>query len=262
MAYFRNKSKGEAAELNQAEPINPIPVDLPPPEMLADEDHLQREPEAPQPGPDIPEPPQPAPAPQPQPQAANPQDSDASEVLRAQMEALQRSEQLAHQRREMAAADQRRAAWLQATPAAQANYGSLGALHHEALRAGFDDLSEDYFRYLESGIEALAPPQQQPEPSMMPVERPPAAPDTAPDPEFFRPPPVRMPAPRSVAVSAPVSRTIPVADRVRIETNPNSVKLSPAELEIARSSGISPTEYARGKIRLEREKRDGFRQNG
>jgi hypothetical protein len=44
------------------------------------------------------------------------------------------------------------------------------------------------------------------------------------------------------------------------EPSPRSVKLSPAEQQIAAASGISDIEYARHKLRMEREKRSGERQ--
>jgi hypothetical protein len=61
-------------------------------------------------------------------------------------------------------------------------------------------------------------------------------------------------------VSAPVSRTIPSADRDRIATDPRSVRLTPAQREAAKIAGISEAEYARGLIGIEQEKREGRRQ--
>src|SRR5262245_39992895 len=82
-------------------------------------------------------------------------------------------------------------------------------------------------------------------------------------PEYFRPPaPKSQPAsPRASAMnySAPVSREAPTSGP-RIETNPSQVRLSAEEVEIAKASGISLTEYARQKLRLEAEKRSGIRQ--
>jgi hypothetical protein len=76
-------------------------------------------------------------------------------------------------------------------------------------------------------------------------------------PEFFRAPP--PPEPRSAAsiVSAPVSRGEVGGYR---EPSPSSVRLTPDELEIPRASGISPVEYARNKIRMQKEQRSGDRQ--
>lgn len=79
-------------------------------------------------------------------------------------------------------------------------------------------------------------------------------------PAFFRPAPIRTPAAPSPAnyVSAPVSREVPSGGHR--EPSLNQVRLSPEELEIARGLGISTTEYARGKLRLEKEKARGERQ--
>lgn len=80
-------------------------------------------------------------------------------------------------------------------------------------------------------------------------------------PAFFRPPPPRPasePSPSSF-VSAPVSRG-DVGSSYREPTNPSQVKLTPEELQIAAASQISPTEYARQKLRLAAEKKSGLRQ--
>ena len=67
---------------------------------------------------------------------------------------------------------------------------------------------------------------------------------------------VEQPArPRGPVVSAPVSRDIPSAGTGRPSNS--RVALTALELEIARQSGVSPTEYARGKIRLMDEKSRG-----
>jgi hypothetical protein len=80
-----------------------------------------------------------------------------------------------------------------------------------------------------------------------------------PTPEFFQPPPPPKPPTRSNIVSAPVSREVP-SGRPREENNPNRMTLSAEEMQIARASGISATDYARGKLRLQREKAAGERQ--
>lgn len=149
MAYFRNKSRTAAAEL--IEPDNSVELN-----SELDEDGLRREPDVDQPQRETVAPAEPVepvdpPAPA---QHAGRQNDEAA--LRSQIEALRRSEAIQQQRQAAAIDDQRRAEWLQNTPGAQQHFAALGPLHHEALRAGFDDLSEDYFRYLESGLEALA----------------------------------------------------------------------------------------------------------
>ena len=249
MAYFRNKSKGETPEI-QSEPLN-IPV-----ELLPDEDQLQREPGSPA------EPPRPAPQTA---QPVTPQGDAASDLLRSHMDALKRSEQIAQQRQAAAVAEQRRVAWLQNTPAAQKHYAALGPLHMEAMKAGFQDLTPEYFRYLEGGLAALA--QEQPQDQLavetveqpMPAERPAPPAATQPAPEFFRPVAPKLSAQRQVQVSAPVSRTIPSANRDLMSTDPKHVRLSPAQREAAKIAGISELEYARGMVAIDREKREGRR---
>jgi hypothetical protein len=83
----------------------------------------------------------------------------------------------------------------------------------------------------------------------------PAAP-AKPAPAFFRPEPsTRSPAApdRSEIVSAPVSRTVPGYR----EQNPRSVRLSPAEIEAAKASGVSETEYGRQKLIMMARKANG-----
>jgi hypothetical protein len=84
----------------------------------------------------------------------------------------------------------------------------------------------------------------------------PAATETTP--AFFQAPPPPPPRSRSHFVSAPVSREIP-SGRPR-EENPRQMTLSAEETFIAKASGISATEYAKNKIRLQREKAAGDRQ--
>jgi hypothetical protein len=80
-------------------------------------------------------------------------------------------------------------------------------------------------------------------------------------PKFFQPPPPKPMRPPSVPVSAPVSRSIPNGGpRPEYQQDPTKVHLSVEEKEIARASNISEVEYARQRLRLEKEKRDGIRQ--
>src|SRR4051812_45113090 len=91
----------EAAEINSAAaPINPAHVDFPPLELnnIPSEEVARAEP--------------PPPAQQP----------DASDALRAQVEAVKHSEQIHRPRQQMAEAESRRASWLQNTPQAQEHY--------------------------------------------------------------------------------------------------------------------------------------------
>ena len=63
---------------------------------------------------------------------------------------------------------------------------------------------------------------------------------------------------RSAAmVSAPVSREVPSSSGSREDRGPTRITLSVAEREHARLSGTSELDYARGKLELERRKRDG-----
>jgi hypothetical protein len=74
-----------------------------------------------------------------------------------------------------------------------------------------------------------------------------------PVPEFFKPPEVEPDEPEQSPgsiYSAPVSRETPSAAGVYREPSPSSVTLSIEEKQIARSSGISETEYARQKLRM------------
>ena len=117
MAYFRNKSRTEAADFPPEAIIN-SPADPVDHLLDLDEDSLQREPSPP--APEIA--PEPPPQAQPEPTEAPSQESDEAQALRSQFEAQRRSEAIQRQRQAVADADQRRMAWLQATPAAQANY--------------------------------------------------------------------------------------------------------------------------------------------
>jgi hypothetical protein len=79
-----------------------------------------------------------------------------------------------------------------------------------------------------------------------------------PTPQFFAVPPAPEPPGPGAYVSAPVSRETPTG--AYREPSPSQVRLSAEERQIARASGISEVEYARNRLRLEREKRTGQRQ--
>jgi hypothetical protein len=114
--------------------------------------------------------------------------------------------------------------------------------HREATK-------EIFHRYLAEAEKQAAQAQTPTEPAMTST------------PEFFRPkapPPARQ---QHAPVSAPVSRSIPNGgSRSEYQQDPTKVHLSVEEKEIARASGISEIEYARQRLRLEKEKRDGIRQ--
>ena len=119
----------------------------------------------------------------------------------------------------------------------------------QALQAGHERDSEEYFAAVKMNFEDQMKRQQaQAEPAVQPT------------PKFFEPPSQKAPAARSPAhiVSAPVSREVPSGGYR--EPRLNQVRLSLEEQEIARGLGISDTEYARGKLRLEKEKARGERQ--
>jgi hypothetical protein len=178
-----------------------------------------------------------APEPQSSQSAQPPQpQGDASLALKAQIEALGRSEQIQREAQEAViaahAAHERRLRWLAGNPRAQANVPALGHIHHAALSAGLADATDDYFQFLEQQLDALP-------------DGTPAMPQ--PTPEFFRPPPApKSPAPK-VIHSAPVSRDVPAAGS---GARPRGrVVLTPQEQEAAAMSGISIEEYARQKLK-------------
>jgi hypothetical protein len=126
------------------------------------------------------------------------------------------------------------------------------------LNAGVARDLPDFNRIMETHFDAL---MQRAEAQMQAAAAQ-LTPTAEPTPAFFEPPPSPPePAPppenRAHIVSAPVSRRDAGGYR---EPSPSSVRLTPAELEVARSAGISTTEYARHKLRMEREKRSGERQ--
>ena len=87
----------------------------------------------------------------------------------------------------------------------------------------------------------------------------PARPAAADPAGFFQPPERRHVAPEpaspSALYSAPVSRTAPSGGPS--ELSPRQVRLSPAEQQIARASGISDVQYAEGKLRMLKAKAAG-----
>ena len=117
----------------------------------------------------------------------------------------------------------------------------------EALAAGIERDSPQFFQAVEEGfakrIEAM---NQQP-----------AAPPAAfSQPRSVAPSPAAPPD-RSSLYAAPVSRTAPTGGYR--EPSPRQVRLSPAEVEIAKASGISEVEYSRNKLRMLRERAAGER---
>jgi hypothetical protein len=130
--------------------------------------------------------------------------------------------------------------------------------HHEvttwaaqqALAAGHERNSSDYWRAIEETFDKAM--------SHMKAR----AEVLEPTPKFFAPPPAPAPRRNSAAsiVSAPVSRQPPSSEPRPISPDRMATTLSVEELAVARASNISAVEYARNKLRLEREKREGTRQ--
>jgi hypothetical protein len=82
----------------------------------------------------------------------------------------------------------------------------------------------------------------------------------APTPEFFKPEPPpapRRPPGKASIVSAPVSRETPATRAYEADNDPRSVRLSPDQLEAARISGVTPTEYAKQLLRMRRAQASG-----
>ena len=201
--------------------------------------------------------------PQPQPPAP----VAASEALSRQLDELKRSEELVRQRaaapQQPPTREQRLALWrqqglseaeahfLQRHPLMIDHPEIASAASVEAMRAGHARDSEEYWKATEMNFNYHLDRMREQSAAA-------ANPATQPTPEFFRPPPPPAPPTRSNIVSAPVSREVP-SGRPR-EENPNRTTLSAEELAVAAASGITATQYAAGKLRLQREKLAGERQ--
>jgi len=177
----------------------------------------------------------------PEPEAPSPPDSgtdDATAALKRQIEAINQAETMRQQAAiAQLAANERRQAWLEATPGAKKNRAALGAFHHAALDAGLVDCSPSYFEFLESQLAAL---HTQPAAALaQELQERAAQPAPEPTPTKTRP--------MGGIVSAPVSRDVPNAMGRR---TPAKITLTPAEVDHAKVSGITPEEYARQKLRL------------
>jgi hypothetical protein len=184
----------------------------------------------------------PSPAPVPPSELAATQD-DASEALRSQLEALKQAETTQQQAQiAILAAQERRNAWLEATPAAKSHLQELNILHQAALNVGLADTSPEYFDFMSQQLAALDAQRPTTAAQMAGEMQQRAAQARTPE-----PPP---PAPRSNGsfVSAPVSREVPSANGKR---NSGRVTLTREEQEMARASGITLEEYAAQKMRLQ-----------
>lgn len=170
----------------------------------------------------------------PAPEASAP--NNASEALRAQIEALNQARTLGHQ---AATANERRQAWLEATPGAKDHIPALGHIHQAALNAGLVDTSPEYFDFMGSQLAALQAQRPAAAATHLAEEmQQRAAQDRAPEPP---------PRPTRVQYSAPPSRDVPNSSGKR-QSN-GKITLTPQEVEAARISGISLEMYAKQKLR-------------
>jgi hypothetical protein len=155
-------------------------------------------------------------------------------------------------------------AWLAAHPEYLSDASKnqrIGQLHQEAMDlGGHEAFSPSYYEYIERA-EGLRPQQ---------AEAPPA-PKREPTVRHMPPPPQLAteirPADKPVppARIGPVVSAPPVRESVSLSNgrpSPGRIHLSPAEREIARMSGISEADYARGKQRMEERRRNGLLQDG
>jgi hypothetical protein len=199
-----------------------------------------------------------------------PDPSDASAALIRQLEHLRASEQAQRQYAAQMAApaptlpagrDDRLALWrqvglsdddasfLQARPDMIDNPQITQAAYAATLQAGIERNSSDFAAAMEGNFASLLNRGQ--------AQAQPAAPDPA---GFFAPRPAAAPSrpDTSHIVSAPVSRR-ETGGGYR-EPSLSSVRLSPAEQEMARAAGISDATYAAGKLRMLRERASGQRE--
>jgi hypothetical protein len=193
---------------------------------------------------------------------------EAAAALRRQIEALRHSEALLRQPpqpQRPLTREEKLAAWkTQGMPQVEVDFlernpdlvdaDRLTAFSaNEALQQGHSRGSPEFFDAVKANFDRhLIELQNQAQQTEQPMQE---------TPKFFQPPPPPKPRTPPSIVSAPVSREIPTGGpRPEYQQDPTKVHLSVAEREIARASGISEIEYARQKVRLEREKRDGLRQ--
>jgi hypothetical protein len=224
--YRKAYRDGGRVEQSTEEPPQPQPVDAP-------ADMSVNAASAPQPEP-------PPPAPQPPP--ITPPGDDGINALKAQLAALQQSEALERQQQQAAAVHGQRLAWLQGNPLAMKFHDRLDSVHQEAIAQGRRDMSEEYFTHLETRLREFE------------AQPPAPAPQPQPTPQFFEPPsaprPSAPPPPSGAAASnfsAPVSREIPNGSGKRRSSS--QITLTAAEVDAARTAGISVEEYARQKVR-------------
>jgi hypothetical protein len=186
----------------------------------------------------------PPPSPGPLSEPVAPPQDDAAAALQRQINEIKRTEALQREQNDaqvaMLAAQERRQAWLEATPAAKENVAALNVLHQAALNAGLADTSQEYFSFLENQLATLQRPaaaaanlvneMQQRAAQVRPQEQPPR--------------PTRLSA---AHVSAPVSREIPTGAGMPCS---GRITLTLEQREAARMSGISEADYAKQLLKL------------
>lgn len=184
------------------------------------------------------------------------QADDAALALKRQIAALQQSEQIQRQHQAQAqrpiSPEEKLASWKSA---------GMPPGEEEFLRNNIDLVANDRLTAV-AAAEASRLHQRGTEAYMRAVrknfDRLMAQGAAQPTPQFFAVPPAPEPPGPGAYVSAPVSRETPTG--AYREPSPSQVRLSAEERQIARASGISEVEYARNRLRLEREKRTGQRQ--
>ena len=171
-----------------------------------------------------------------------------------QLQANQLADMQAAQQRQQQEIEPQKQRFLDKHPEARQQMDRLAKLHRSALVAGLPDNSDEYFSYLERALS---------EPPATSIDEGPA-PSIEPELEIPAPKPKPQPLPpepeRSFTVSAPPHRESYSMDTGRPESYSSKVELSKEQVEHAKLAGVSQEDYARGVLRLEREKRSGVRQ--
>jgi hypothetical protein len=116
--------------------------------------------------------------------------------------------------------------------------------HHIAVRETGEEMTPRYFDAMESLLD-LSPPQ--PKPRREPVK--------------ITPPP-RGPASSAVNYSAPPSRESPSISTGRAPVSDSKVTLTPEQREAAKYSKCTEEEYAKGVLRMRRERQAGMHRDG
>jgi hypothetical protein len=238
-------------------------------------------------------------APEQKPEAEHSKPDDATVALQKRIEELRQSEQLLRQHQEQQNRQQQEqqvylqqinqvfAFWKQAglsadqeqiliaNPTLMIELSSFAAgeaaKHHKASTAEYVEAGKKLF------FENLTRLQEQVSQGAAPQAAEPPTPDTS-EPtmpnDFFKPPPVtngnwtaggqQQQPERRVPVSAPVSREVPSAipPSERYEENPSRVVLTAEEKLLAKHSGVSEIDWARGKLEVQRRRRAGLLQEG